>query len=1230
MFNTTQIVLISPQQGYLDVDKNAEIPFTFAIGDIRDISKKQGTFSKTIKLAGTKNNNILLNNYFDVNIQEGTFNVTKLQKCQVIQNGVPILKDGFLQLLNVKKTQNNSATEQLVEYEVVIKDTVSDLFTKINNLELTDLEFGYLDHLLTADQVISTLNNTWEDEYKYFFTNIESTVYSLDYFKPAIFAKSYFDKIIEGAGFQYQWDTFSADTVQFDKLLIPYNGDVLKADQTFIDGVKVEASKTGDTVYSAVTGVTNFEIETTDNTNAFNPVTGRYDNIYYIANGATLNFQMEIEYEVVLKNYENSTSYLVSNYNNSGVKYVPKAKLKKNSLVIPIASTNIAQSENEYVVTQGNSLSALQEVSFGTFTRIVNLATNSALPGDFFTLLLGFDGSTVGGSQFAVQQVSSQPSRWRTALADDAPFANVFPQLRIKNINLLIQPSLNSIGYNATVRINSVIPAKIKQSDFVKSILTMYNLYVEIDENQPNLLIFKHRDEFYDEGPEVDWTDKLAKDKEQILTLLPDVASKKILMTYKHDDNDSMLKGYKDNVKEIYGQVEYTFDSEYVRGTKTKELIFSPITVGRDLNNNVLPYLNGIAPKNNIKIALNPYQYESEAVLTILNYQSETLTGTSSTATTVPLISHFDAEENPSFDINFGVNDFYFYNTYGTLTNNNLYNLHWRRTINQINTGKMLSAYFYLNETDINQLKLNQKVFINNAWWNINQIIDYKAGKKELTKVELLSIDDELKFSPFITRVSGKPSSGDVALEIVRNFITEVDSDSNTVIGTIPAVVVGRNNFVNGNSRNLAIYGDNNNVTGPNAFIIGDNNITQNSSIVFGSNNIVDENANNIFVLGNGVTATTSDTLYVPNIILPSGGTINGVTVETIDFWITGTGTESIRRNNTTATIASGNFSYSEGIATTASNTGAHAEGFVTIASGINSHAEGRTTTASGNRAHSEGESTIASGARAHAEGFLTTAIGNESHAEGGSTIASGPQSHAEGNTTIASGDRAHSEGELTLASGDYSHAEGYATQASGIYSHAQGSQTVADGAYSHAEGGSTTADGDYSHSEGNTTIALGFESHAGGFGSITQVDGEFARASYTTLAVLSQYGILHGINNTTNATADVIQFYVGHSLVNGYVLPTNTTMSFTYQVVARNTATGASRLITGEGLVKNISGTNTLVFGTSINNNGDAGLAGITAVPVLSTGAPTIQITGLAATNINWSGRIDYNLIGN
>jgi hypothetical protein len=152
------MVKIILSTGVLDVRQDVSFPLTFSVGEIRDITKRSGTFSKTIVLAGTDNNNQLLNHYYDVNIDAGTFDISKLTYCQVTQNDVVIMENAVLQLIAVNKSQLTDAHEQIVNYEVLIKDTKAELFTAITNAELTDLDFSDLNHFSNSSAIIGSLD----------------------------------------------------------------------------------------------------------------------------------------------------------------------------------------------------------------------------------------------------------------------------------------------------------------------------------------------------------------------------------------------------------------------------------------------------------------------------------------------------------------------------------------------------------------------------------------------------------------------------------------------------------------------------------------------------------------------------------------------------------------------------------------------------------------------------------------------------------------------------------------------------------------------------------------------------------------------------------------------------------------------------------------------------------------------------------------------------------------
>ena len=773
------MVRIQLENGFLDVKEGTVFPLNFAVGDIRDLTKRSGAFSKTITLVGSKNNNELLNHYYDVNIQAGTFDINALTKCSVIQNNVPIMQDALLQLLSVNKNQQTDAYEQGVEYEVIIKDTRVEFFTAIANKELTALDFSDLNHIFTAADIVNTFSNTVTNGFKYVLPYDTDNIYNVRQMKPAIYAKTYFDRIFATAGFQYEWSDLAA--ARFDKLLIPYNGDSNTFDTA--DYLVEEENNTPFTASVDSTIANNYRedatgwTEITDVQGSFNPTTGEFT--VPISTNAAAGEAYILEYQV---NFE----FQIDN-TNATVVLNSLAPFKATPVIgFSILGYNgqFSNLTTEQVINQGSIIPVgVTSLTSGIVTGSAALLSDGTLPA-FLTS----------------GQVANIVVGWQNGFCDFTGALPVNVELIINSVRIKILPTANVQVIGGILDINQYVPLKIKQSDFVKSIFQMYNLYADTDVDQPNKLILRHRDEYYDSGAQKDWSSKLMKDREQNLIFLPDLSNKKLKLTYK-PDTDSPNVVYTQMTDEVYGQLEYTFDNEYVRDTDTKELIFSPTPVVATSFDAYVPALNGEAPKTNIRILYDGGE-QSCGSWDLIEYGTTGELG----ITTYPMIGHFDDALTPTFDINFATCDYYYY-TPSTLTANTLYNLYWRRTVNQINVGKMLVAYFHLTEADIQTLKLNDKIRIDNSWWNINKVIDYDANAEVPTKVELISIDTEIELAPFVTN-PGTPTSPPITATSSESNLTTRSTEANVNLSGFDVIVRGEGNNIGDGLRGLVI-GDN-------------------------------------------------------------------------------------------------------------------------------------------------------------------------------------------------------------------------------------------------------------------------------------------------------------------------------------------------------------------------------------------------------------------------------------
>lgn len=801
------MVRIQLATGYLDVKEGTSFPLTFQVGDIRDISQRKGNFSKTITLVGSKNNNDLLNHYYDVNIQAGTFDINAVTTCSVIQDGIPVMEDASLQLTAIKKVQLTEQYEEHVEYEVLIKESKADFFTAINNKELTDIDFSDLNHTYDAFNVVNRFTNTEVDGFKYFLPGSGDAFYSTQEFKPAIFAKTYFDRIFQDAGFTYNWPDLVDD--KFDRLFIPYNGDTDNFDYADYT-VKAYA---GPTTYTGTffAGAAEFQnlqtvtawTETEDPQNIFTPATGIYNTPFNISsnNAQQYDYNVQIQYEIRLVNSSGVTLYSGMNGASSPVFYQPQIALTQNGTVCYTVNlyTNPAPLNNSATVTY--AVQSPTSIPNGTTTILSQTAvTTMALTAQNLPQL------SQGRIAIKVPRIltpitNASAPLWRTGSAAGPVCASgqIKVQFVVTNIDISITPSNNIVAIGGTIDVNDYVPKKIKQNDFVKAIFNMYNLYADVDKNQPNQLNLIHRDDYYDAGNEVDWTYKLAKNQEQSLSFLPELTAKKVILTYA-PDTDSPNATYTTATNQIYGQVEVVFDNEYVKDIDTKPILFGPTPIIKTPFGAYVPMIAGQAPKTNLRIlydgttrSCSPYH--------IYDYGTTGMTG----VTTYPYVGHFDDPLNPTWDLNYSVCSFYYYQPL-SLTDNNLYNRYWRRTMGQINKGKMLTAFFDLKDSDIQAMKLNDKIRIDNSWWNINKVIDYDANANKLTQVELISVDDEVNFMPFVnpfgTPGVGLPNISGIQ-QVANSTIVKTKSMNSNVLtgGGVIGEVVNRGNIVPGGLR---------------------------------------------------------------------------------------------------------------------------------------------------------------------------------------------------------------------------------------------------------------------------------------------------------------------------------------------------------------------------------------------------------------------------------------------
>ena len=418
----------------LDIDKGLSNQITYSVSDLKNLDTKTTSFSKTIILPGTANNNNILGNIFDFNNANFTsdllpnvgynYNASKTAKCSIQVNGMIVIK-GVFKLLQIIIDGKN------VEYECSVIGELGGLSMKMGAKKIEELDFSAYNHVYS----IANITGSWANENAgagYYYPHIDYGTYSTDKknwkygtFRPALFVKEYLEKIFDANGYTYECDLFNTD--RFKRLIIPHN---LKKIVSYLTGQMELSAK-----IATYTGATAWR---------WNSVTlgdflsGDVDGESWYYNGAntiTANFKIALSGQIISQD-------------GPGIK---PFELRKNGVIIGSVS-----------VTTGSSL------PFTFSNKQINVNNVTIANGDTFR---------VSYPTFNITSLRQITSSFKITTNSVSPV---------------------TINLGDTITINDCLPKNILQKDFFASILKLFNLYVDENRFEEKHLIIKPYVDYYD------------------------------------------------------------------------------------------------------------------------------------------------------------------------------------------------------------------------------------------------------------------------------------------------------------------------------------------------------------------------------------------------------------------------------------------------------------------------------------------------------------------------------------------------------------------------------------------------------------------------------------------------------------------------------------------------------------------------------------------------------------
>jgi hypothetical protein len=683
----------------VDTLGDIDVDFTYSIADITDIERRSTSYSKTIVLPSTTRNQKIFGNIFDISVENdydendrnvlSNFNPSKQAKAQIFLENVKIF-DGVLRLIKINNKNGD------ITYETNVFGRLRDILHTLGDKTLADLNFVDYDHTWNNNTIAQSWNRTdWVDgaqNYVYPLVDYGYTTNSITYplisFKPAVFIREILKRIFAESGFEIRAPFF--DTQYFKKLiLVTAEKAITKQVSTLLDQISQYFDYAGQTQFYSSTLF--FSTNISQEGFTANPQRTRFT----WNRAQTLNTGVNFTAQYQFSAPGNPTRAIWTLY------------VKRNG--------NTIASDNKII-----NLQAGQYYNWDiNLTWAGDIAQN-----DYFEVVL--EGDSIGGYGYLETDID--------LLTGELKIGNTVPVA----VDLI---------EGDTMKISYTLPKSMKQRDFLKSIITMHNLYILQDKLQDNVLEIIPYPLFYkaykDEA--VDWTNKL--DVSQDVAILPtsEITAKEYRIQF-DEDTDYWSGFYKAKYNEGYGESRVTIDNDFELDTKTLKVIFGAPIMREEVQGRIMLHLykveNGVKVKDNFKPRIAYWKPEVQCpTMWTMSYQAG-----SSSYSAYPYAGHLNNPIDPVSDLLFGTpREVYF--SISVYPGANLYGAYYEPLITLIGDkdSRVLQGNFYLTPQDIMDLDFRKIVKVGKHYYQLQKVDRFNPIANTTSFVSLFKILKDLQ-----------------------------------------------------------------------------------------------------------------------------------------------------------------------------------------------------------------------------------------------------------------------------------------------------------------------------------------------------------------------------------------------------------------------------------------------------------------------------------------------------
>tara|TARA_R110000744_G_scaffold71745_6_gene144644 strand:+ start:3424 stop:6219 length:2796 start_codon:yes stop_codon:yes gene_type:complete len=719
-----------------DLYEDEDLPLTLSVDEFKNVAEKVQSYSKAFNLPETKRNKRIFNQLFEITRSDDgiIFNAYRKTKCKLQQDGFTLF-EGFLRLLDVSEKLGE------VSYNVNLYSETIALADTLKELTIGDIGFNELTHEYNTSNIKKSWFNAgggtgipytnpntsgFRDDHatlKYPFVNWTNQMPisngsngpdGFPYltglgqaFRPFVQVKYLVDRIFQDSTFSYTSNFFN--TADFEKLYMDFNwGGSREPNINIGQGTGENVATNGN--YAATAPAWNTVWQDTETYTAATEL--GYDS-------STQKFTATFDGQIFSGTYNGmfrATPATVGTNNQ----YMGIIKAQ----VSDVLGNDIGGGGYEDIYTWNNFASWFDYTV--SFPFNVTLQTGQSI-------------------RFVFQKSTDCASLWQ--------FYTNHPSVPwTVNMTTTI-----TTGTASTSSASLKLRGELGQWEFLKGLITMFNLVTSPDENNPeNILIEPYSDVFINNPNSVqhNWSDKVDA-TEMKLTPLTDLNAKTIFK-FVEDEDDFPFRNYKTQVNQhLYGSKKYNAGPSFNILEGEDEIIAEPFaaTIVKPLMAQFgafnVPAIYNYNPSDGLSEAFDNaprIMYNNEIKDSGITYRIPAQNGGAvedqnyylqfSHLTDVPTI--VSVPPDPTTD----TKDFHFGECQllvGNATTYNLFNLYWLPYYKELYNPNTRTMTIKVNLTpaDINTFKFSDTVIIKNREFRVNKI-DYKPN--DLAKVEFILI----------------------------------------------------------------------------------------------------------------------------------------------------------------------------------------------------------------------------------------------------------------------------------------------------------------------------------------------------------------------------------------------------------------------------------------------------------------------------------------------------------